>query len=376
MLNAVSTIQLELYSINRSTQPKRGNMVNELLKWFTQNKRDMPWRNTTDPYKIWISEIMLQQTQVSTVIPYYNRFISHYPTVQSLANANVDGLFKLWEGLGYYSRARRLIPCAKLIVDQHAGKFPKDYQQALALPGIGSYTAGAILSIAYGVKRPAVDGNVLRLVSRLYGDDGDIAKAATKKRFEAILKPLIPRRAGDFNQALIELGSVVCKPQKPDCQVCPLKCECVAYADNRIDELPVKSKKKPSPTVAVDVAVIAYNGRYLMYQKSDQGLLGGFWTFPISAKTDIALADWVADNYDFKLVNGHYLGTVKHVFTHKTWQMSVYYYTSEQPYAADNGQGRWVSIDEMSSLAISTAIKKVVKLIVQKLPDTTASKRV
>lgn len=351
-------------------------MVNALLKWYAQNKRNMPWRNTKDPYKIWISEIMLQQTQVNTVIPYYNRFISHYPTVYSLANANVDELFKLWEGLGYYSRARRLIPCARLIVDKYAGKFPKDYQQALALPGIGSYTAGAILSIAYGVKRPAVDGNVLRLVSRLYGDDGDIAKAATKKRFEAILKPLIPMRAGDFNQALIELGSMVCKPQRPNCLSCPLKTECVAYADKRTDELPVKSKKKPSPTVAVEVAVIGYRGRYLMYQKTDEGLLGGFWTFPISVEEDITLVNWVADNCDFELLNGHYLGTVKHVFTHKTWQMSVSYYQIDQPYKFATLHSCWVSVEEMSTLAISTAMKKVIKLIVEKLPDTTATKRV
>ena len=198
-------------------------MQTKLLDWYHINHRKLPWRDQFDPYKIWLSEIMLQQTQVTTVIDYFNRFVKTYPTVQDLALADEDSVLKLWEGLGYYSRARRLIPCAKMVVELFDGEFPKDYKKIIKLPGVGSYTAGAVLSIAYNIKLPAVDGNVMRVYSRLFNMDADISDAKSKKIFEEKVFDTLPEDRRHYNQALMELGATICTPKSPKCMACPIQ---------------------------------------------------------------------------------------------------------------------------------------------------------
>ncbi len=335
----------------------------KLLAWFDVTARQMPWRGSKDAYQIWLSEIMLQQTQVVTVIPYFERFIKTYPDVYALADGDIDVVFKLWEGLGYYSRAKRLIPCARAIVEQHDGKFPADLQAALALPGVGPYTAGAVLSIAYNLKVPAVDGNVLRVISRLFANEADIAKQSTKRAVEAIVLDLMPRCAGDFTEALMELGATLCTPKNPHCKVCPLSADCLALKTGRIAELPYKSKKKKSPTKQIEVALITYNDRYLMYKKEDGALLSGFWAFPHVDLAADNLADNVRENFAIELSGAAEVGQVKHVFTHQIWQMKVVRYQTNAIYQVDFPHCRWVSLAEMKQLAISTAMRKVIKLI-------------
>lgn len=219
-----------------------------LLTWFEANKRDMPWRRTYAPYHIWLSEIMLQQTQVATVIPYFERYIKKYPTIEDLAEGDETEVLKLWEGLGYYSRARRLIPCAQQVMRDHNGKFPKDYKTLIKLPGIGPYTAGAILSIAYNLKFPAVDGNVKRVFSRMYEIDEPVNDPKQHKVFETLVQEVIPDDARNFNQAIMELGALICKPSSPNCGACPVTDNCLAYKNGHQQVLPLY-KKKPDKKI-------------------------------------------------------------------------------------------------------------------------------
>ncbi len=346
------------------------SIAEKLLTWFSANARAMPWRGTKDAYKIWLSEIMLQQTQVVTVIPYFERFIKKYPDVYALANGSVDDVFKLWEGLGYYSRAKRLIPCARVIVEQHGGVFPKNLKAALALPGVGPYTAGAVLSIAYNLKVPAVDGNVLRVISRLFEYEADIAKQSSKRDIEKVVLNLMPEQAGDFTEALMELGATLCSPKNPDCVHCPLTNDCLAKQNNRVAELPYKSKKKKAPTKQIEVALIKYEDRYLMYKKEDGALLSGFWAFPHAETASQTMADSVYEDFAISLNNAKPIGTVKHVFTHQIWQMQVVGYKVANIYQVDFPQSKWVSLAEMEDLAISTAMRKVIKLLKENYETT------
>jgi len=217
---------------------------NLLISWYHNHQRDLPWRNTSDPYKIWLSEIILQQTRVNQGLPYYNKFVNHYPTVYDLAKAPEDEVMRLWQGLGYYSRARNLHDCAKSVVKNHHGEFPKTYDELLALKGIGKYTAAAIASFAFGQAVPVVDGNVFRVLARYFDVSDDIAQAKTFNKFFKIAGELIPKeQAADFNQALMELGATICKPNSPDCTNCPLAQDCAARIQGKQSTLPVKKKK-------------------------------------------------------------------------------------------------------------------------------------
>ncbi len=216
----------------------------DLLSWYDDNKKPLPWRKTTEPYKIWISEIMSQQTQVETVMPYYERFMKKYPTIETLAQADDAELLKLWEGLGYYSRARNLKIAAQEVVDKYNGKFPDNLADILSLKGIGPYTAAAIASISFGLAEPAIDGNLMRVTSRLFELDCDISKSSSRKIFDGYLRKLISKkRPGDFNQALMDLGSLVCSPKSPKCEACPLLNYCAAAASGKQLNYPVKTKK-------------------------------------------------------------------------------------------------------------------------------------
>ncbi len=332
-----------------------------LLGWYEEEKRDLPWRGSRDPYAIWISEIMLQQTRVETVRDYYLRWIVRFPDIRSMAEADLDSVLKLWEGLGYYSRARNLHKAARLIMDEMGGIFPISYKQILALPGIGPYTAGAIASIAFGQPTPAVDGNVLRVMSRIFAlpeIDQTNVQTAIKQQ---VADNFPPGREGDYTQALMELGALVCIPHNPVCSSCPLTSKCQAYAQNKQNLWPIIKEKKQVRKTSRLVAVIR-NGEYiLMHQRPSTGLLAGLWEFPGvegSLKKDFAAK--FTDEYGLKLKIGKHLLDAKHVFTHLEWDMKVYEasLTSDDD-CSQRTDFKWIRQGELDQLAIPTAFQKI-----------------
>lgn len=306
------------------------NIVNPLLTWYTQNARVLPWRENTDPYRVWVSEIMLQQTQVDTVIPYYNRFLQQIPTINALAEIDEAQLLKLWEGLGYYSRARNLQKAAKLIVEKHGGQFPDALTDILALPGVGAYTAGAIASICFEQAVPAVDGNVLRVVARLTNSDADITLPRVKSDITEMLRAIYPAHCrGDFTQSLMELGATICLPNgTPKCPACPVREFCRAFANGTQLSLPVKAKKKPRKKEEKTVFLLCCDDKLAIRRREIGRLLGGLWELPNeegSLSTDRArqvLLEWGFSAFSIK--KGQ---LKKHVFTHIEWKMSSYIVT-------------------------------------------------
>lgn len=253
-----------------------------LLRWYRKNRRDLPWREIRDPYAVWISEIMLQQTRVETVIPYYRRFLERFPDASSLAAASSEEVLKVWENLGYYSRARNLHEAAKVVTTRHGGRLPEAREELAALPGIGDYTAGAIESIAFGRPVPAVDGNVRRVLARLYAIEDPVESGPGKSRIRALAAELVsPEDPGAFNQALMDLGSRVCTPALPRCPECPLLDVCEALRQDRQEVLPVSSPKKSLPSESAVAALLRdREGRFLIVRRPPRGFLGGLWKFP------------------------------------------------------------------------------------------------
>ena len=300
--------------------------VKALLLWYQQNKRDLPWRHTSDPYRIWISEIMLQQTRVEAVKPYYARFLEAAPNIEALAALPEEQLMKLWEGLGYYSRARNLQKAARVVVEDHGGVMPTTYEELLKLPGIGEYTAGAIASIAYGVRVPAIDGNVLRVLARVSGTDADITLPETKKEFRQKLSLVVPLEAGDFTQSLIELGATVCAPNRePMCDLCPLSQECVAYREGRTSEIPVRAPKKPRRIEERTVFIIRDGDRTALCKRPSKGLLSGLYELPNiegHLKEEEALV--YLRSLGFEPLRIQKIENAKHIFTHIEWHMIAY----------------------------------------------------
>ena len=286
-----------------------------LLQWYGEHARDLPWRRTTDPYQIWVSEIMLQQTRVAAVLGYYARFLETFPTVEALAAAPEERLMKLWEGLGYYSRARNLQKAARIVAEQ-GGRFPDTYQDLLALPGVGDYTASAIASAAFGRREAAVDGNVLRVVARISGDGGDIARPDTKARMRAALQAVLPVDApGDFNQALMELGATVCLPNgAPLCDRCPAADFCTARREERTGELPVKAAKKARRIEARTVFLIFWEKKVALRRRPGRGLLAGLWEYP----NELSPAPCPVEAAG---LSGGPAG--KHIFSHIEWHMTA-----------------------------------------------------
>lgn len=313
--------QLQQFNVNM--------FVNDLLSWYRENKRDLPWRKTDDPYRIWVSEIMLQQTQVATVIPYYEQFLQKFPTVFDLAEADEQIVLKQWEGLGYYSRARYLHEAAKEVVNKHAGIIPNDKKEISKLKGIGPYTCGAIMSIAFNKPEPAVDGNVMRVLSRILLIDDNIAEAKTRKKFEKIVDKLISKDdPSSFNQGLMELGALICTPKSPLCLHCPVRDHCQAFQANVQTELPVKTRAK-RPRIEPYIVVIIKNedNSLLIEQRPNEGLLANMWQFPMVKVSEIGINEierWVNDTYNISTRLGKCLGDVKHIFSHKVWELTIY----------------------------------------------------
>ncbi|WP_407692005.1 A/G-specific adenine glycosylase [Radiobacillus deserti] len=300
----------------------------ELITWFESEMRDLPWRQDQDPYKVWVSEIMLQQTKVDTVIPYFNRFMEQFPTVHDLAEAEEQQVLKAWEGLGYYSRARNLQNAVQEVVATYGGKVPDNEEQLSSLKGIGPYTKGAILSIAYNQPEPAVDGNVMRVLSRIYFIEEDIAKPKARKTFEAILRELIdPDNPSYFNQGLMELGALVCTPKSPSCLLCPVQAHCEGFKLGRQTELPIKITKKKKNVKRYWALVIENTkGDVLIEKRPDSGLLANLWQFPMMDLSDVDpefAKQWIQQAYGLSVTVGHKLTDINHVFSHLTWDLEV-----------------------------------------------------
>ncbi len=296
----------------------------KLTDWYTTHYRSLPWRDSPDAYRVWVSEIMLQQTRIEAVLPYYARFMQACPRVEDLAALPQERLLKLWEGLGYYSRARNLQKAARVIVDEYNGEFPADYDRLLALPGIGEYTAGAIASISFDIPVPAVDGNVMRVLSRLTGDETDVLSARAKQHYAAIVRRMLPTRgAGRFNQALMELGETVCLPRAtPHCATCPWRDMCVARATDRTAELPHRAKKKPRRIEDRLVAVVCVAGDppgVLLHKRAETGLLANLWELPNVLLNE---ENTVLPPQLLCLCRAEKeLDVAKHIFSHVEWHM-------------------------------------------------------
>jgi A/G-specific adenine glycosylase len=347
--------------------PRYKKVSTLLLRWFGQHARDLPWRRTRDPYAIWVAEIMLQQTQSDTVKSYYNRFLSQFPTVRHLARAKLDGVLKMWEGLGYYSRARNLHRAAKEIVHKFAGRLPQTKQELLSLPGVGLYTAGAIASIAFGRDEPLVDGNVIRVLCRLFRIRRDPRSGKVRRHLWGLAETLLPLgKAGAFNQATMELGATVCLPRSPRCQECPLGRICSAKEHSEQEKLPIRAKKKPLPRYKVAVAVIYKNGRILIDKRRPEGLLGGLWEFPggkvrKGESLEAALSRELREELGITVRILRPLATVQHAYSHFSVTLHAFEcaYLAGTPTCHTCVDYKWVLPKQLKNFAFPAANKKI-----------------
>ena len=334
-----------------------------LLQWYDYNRRILPWRESPTPYHVWVSEIMLQQTRVEAVRGYYDRFLACLPDVAALASAQEEVLLKLWEGLGYYNRVRNMQKAARILVEQYDGQMPAEYEKIRALPGIGDYTAGAIASIAFGLPYPAVDGNVLRVMSRIACSEEDIAKEKTKQKLKHELTLIMPERSGDFNQSLMELGATVCLPNgRPLCDQCPVMHLCKAFHAGRETELPVKSGKKERRVEKRVVYVISCGEKILLHRREKKGLLAGLWEFP-NVLTDEKERDLqTRAESDLEQLGIQLPGMkltvrkskkAKHIFSHVEWHMEGIRIEAQDFYGnGKDGQEEWafVTVQELQNI--------------------------
>ena len=377
-------LDLEKYGVTMWEEDKILSFRQKLLAWYDENKRDLPWRRSKNPYHIWVSEIMLQQTRVDTVIPYYERFLDWFPTVESLADAPEERLLKAWEGLGYYSRVRNMQTAAQQIMNEFEGKFPSTYEGISSLKGIGPYTAGAISSIAFNLPQPAVDGNVMRVLARLFEVNHDIGNPSNRKIFQAMMEVLIdPDRPGDFNQALMDLGSDIEAPVNPRPEGSPVKEFSAAYQHGTMDRYPIKApKKKPIPIYLKALVVQNSQGQFLLEKNESEKLLAGFWHFPLievdgfSDQTqDLDLFSQVAEpiqelgpspqesfeqDYDLEVDwQDLRFEEVKHIFSHRKWHIQIIAgrVTETQEYA--DREVLWLSPEEFSNYPLAKPQQKI-----------------
>lgn len=303
-----------------------GKIAPLLLAWYDEHRRVLPWREDVSPYRTWVSEIMLQQTRVQAVVPYFQRFMDAAPEVADLAALPEGRLLALWQGLGYYSRARNLRRAACEMVERYNGRVPDDYDALLSLAGIGDYTAGAILSIAYGQRVPAVDGNVLRIAARLTGREDNVLEPSVRASFRTWIEAALPEtRAGDFNQAMMDLGATVCLPKAPVCDRCPLSPLCTARRENRQNALPVREKRSKRRIEKRTVLLLEKEGKTALHKRPDSGLLAGLWELPnVEGELDETQIVSLLAQYRLSPVQWYDRRETKHIFTHITWEMTVY----------------------------------------------------
>ncbi|MCO4629886.1 A/G-specific adenine glycosylase [Streptococcus infantarius subsp. infantarius] len=380
-------INLTDYGIEMWDDEKIASFRRTLLNWYDNEKRDLPWRRTKNPYFIWISEIMLQQTQVVTVIPYYERFLEWFPTIEDLANAPEDKLLKAWEGLGYYSRVRNMQKAAQEIMVKFNGVFPDNHKDILSLKGIGPYTAGAISSIAFGLAEPAVDGNVMRVMARLFEVNYDIGEPKNRKIFQAIMEILIdPERPGDFNQALMDLGTDIESAKNPRPDESPIRFFSAAYLHGTYDKYPIKlPKKKPKPLQLQAFVIRNNGGDFLLEKNLDGRLLGGFWSFPI-VETDFIrqqLDLFEKNTASLKTVSQKALfekdyqvtpdwtkrefSPVKHTFSHQKWTIELIEGMVTSDEVSKDKELRWVSLDQLQDYPMATPQKKMLAEYLKKI---------
>ena len=358
---------------NNKANPKPAQT---LLAWYDREKRHLPWRDTRNPYHIWISEVMLQQTQVSTVIPYYQRFIKSFPTVENLAKAPLDDVLKLWENLGYYARARNLHQAAQVIVEDYGGQLPDNEDELLALPGIGPYLAGALVSIAFNQPAPAVDANVKRVLARLFNVNSPIAKTQTQKEIHCLARGLVPKkRPGDFNQALMDLGARICVPRNPQCDQCPWSELCQARLHGLEKILPITGKAKPRPHRQAVGAVIRDDwGRYLLVRRKNQGLLGGLWKWPgglleTGESPGSGLKRWLKEELNLDIRPGKRLASVDHEFSHFRMTLTLHAAAILKGDARALGcaEFSWVAADRFGDFALAKADRTASHMILEKV---------
>jgi A/G-specific adenine glycosylase len=345
----------------------RREIAERLLAWFARSARDLPWRRGRSPYRVWVSEVMLQQTQVDTVIPYYERFLERFPTVEALADAPLEEVLRVWEGLGYYARARRLHQAARQLVASNGGRLPRRFDQLEALPGVGTYTAGAVASFAFGEAVPAVDGNGRRVLSRLFGVREDVTRSSTKRQLRDLAVGLLPSgQAGAFNEALIELGATVCTPRSPLCHRCPVSDYCWAYAEGEQENLPVRRPRRKTPHYDVAAAVtVRDDGAVLVAQRNVEDMLGGLWEFPGGkCEEGESLSDCLVremeEELDVIVEVGAPLTLVEHGYTHFRITLHAFWcrVCDRMPRCVDCAAIRWIQPE-----AMSVADRKVVRAL-------------
>ncbi len=354
-----------------------------LVDWYEANRRDLPWRRRATPYRVWVSEILLQQTRVETVGPYYETFLRRFPTIARLAAAPLDDVLEAWSGLGYYRRARQLHAGAKHVIARHAGRFPKDPESALRVPGVGRYTAGAILSIAHGVRAPILDGNVIRVLARAFGIEGDPARSATRGPLWKLAERFVEKgEPGTVNQALMELGALVCTPRVARCGTCPWGAACVARRDAAVERLPAPSAKRPAVDVTCAVVLVRDGGRVLLRRRGEDELLPGMWDLPGAFGGDAGdrgrSLEEVAAALPVEVEVGARLGTLRHAITHRRITLEVIEARRREGRARganpNDGEGagvaargtplgrgehRWCTVAEAAALALSAPARKI-----------------
>lgn len=353
---------------------RQSKIATLLLAWWDAAHVDLPWRANRDPYHVWVAEVMLQQTQIATVIPYYERWLARFPTIANLAAASLDEVLKVWEGLGYYSRARHLHSAAQTVMQEQDGRLPTTAAALMKLPGIGRYTAGAIASIAFAEPVPVLDGNVIRVLTRLTDDAQDVTTTAVKNQLWQLAAILVPAtRPGDYNQALMELGQRVCLPAKPACSLCPLSPHCLARQRGTQLERPVKPPRQQTPHYDVVAGIIWQNGahddtpRFLIAQRPLDGLLGGLWEFP-GGKQEAgetlpqALQREIWEELGMEIEVGRFLVSIKHAYTHFRITLHAFYarHITGQPQHLGVAEHAWVALPELDGYAFAVTDRKII----------------
>jgi len=355
----------------RMTPRSAGAFRRRMLRWYDGTRRDLPWRRTKDPYRIWVSEVMLQQTRVATVIPYYRRFLETFPDMRALARARMDAVLKCWEGLGYYARARNLHKAAKLAVDRYNGQVPDTYAEFRALPGVGDYIAAAVMSQAFDEPYAVVDGNVKRVLARVFALDAPVNRPSSAGTFNAHARFLLESaRPGDFNQAVMELGALVCRPKEPDCPHCPVSSLCEAKRSGRQSRFPVRTSGQPVPTYHVAVGVVRKAGRILIARRKPSGLLGGLWEFPGGkVRPDEAPEDTckreIKEELNLSVRVTKHVARVRHAYSHFKISMDVFDCRYQAGRVKLNGPDdyKWITLEEIGDYAFPGANHKFIPLL-------------
>jgi len=345
------------------------NITSQILHWFNNNRRTLPFRKTNDPYKIWVSEIMLQQTQIKTVIPYYNRWVKEYPTLKTAANANLDKLLKLWEGLGYYGRCRNFHKALKIVEEKYKGKIPNKFDEFLTLPGVGEYTAGAVLSIAYQKCVPAIDGNVKRVMARILGIKNLTTRNQSRLK-RNVQKLISTTEPGNFNQGLMELGALICTPIKPSCEICPLSKFCKAYKSKEPALYPLKKKKKANPHYTVVAGIIWRDNKFFIQKRDENVMLGGLWEFPggkveNGESLEEALSREILEECNIVPIIQKKVGLVKHSYSHFSISFHCFHCVENDDRIDQSNRRAWIAMNEIDSFTFPKANHKIFSLISQ-----------